>query len=294
MAVTNSYNFEWYRISKQEKLRRIVDILDKYPEGAQPKTISRKTGLNHNTVRAYLIALRSSGHVKMLSNGFYLVTKTSHGVGVGVEKLPKIHNINLSYDASSLSYKHTEKTVTVDDVKIRAVFGVKNKKITGSISAEPPLNYREFKFAVNEFKYLVRSVIGFCPFDDSILVTSCELNQDYGDLRIDGCNSLTIKTVLGDLEKIYNKRNCLRSEIRVKSLPLQSVYALLKGGIISYNIIERQTSIEEKVDEQIKAIKYLNGYTFQNSLLMKAILDKLNNGLDREIVRKEVGTYGLL
>ena len=54
--ITQGYNsiLSSYGRRKREIFEKIVDCLNKHPEGAQPKTISYETSIKHNTIKGFL------------------------------------------------------------------------------------------------------------------------------------------------------------------------------------------------------------------------------------------------
>lgn len=281
-----SYNFSHYSLPKQEKLEKIINCLVKHPEGLQPKQIALKTRLNKSTVKAYLKILFNEGYVKTASGWYYPDIKPTHSV----EKPIKIHNINLLINNFESEKKYEDKSVEIGNVKILVRFGQKNKRITGVISGEPPLNYREFCFAVEKFKSIIYSVIGSYPLSEDITISSCEFNTDYDMLRLEGLKAVTLTTFEGNLLKIYDKQDKVRFEARAKLLSLPAVASFLKEGA-PYNLVEGQAVLKEEVRELKTVVRYLNEQFFKNQLILSAILDRLSKTSSNEIVTKETISY---
>lgn len=282
--VAESCNFIQYRPPKREKLEKIANCISKHPEGIQPKRIALETKLRHNTIKSYLKIICKEGFAKVRSGWYYPVAERTHGD----EKPIRTHNVNLSINDVSLDKKYEDKIEEFDSVKILVRFGVCNSKITGVISGEPPLNYREFCFAVDKFKSMICSSIGVNFSNEDILVTSCEFNADYENLRIEGINAVTLTDFKGNLLKLYNKENNLRKEARETSLPLPAVLSFLRGNAVPYNVVERQIALEEKVDEMSEVVRCQNRESVQINSLLSAILDKLNNISNKNTITKEI------
>ena len=100
------------------------------------------------------------------------------------------------------------------------------------------------------------------------------MNKDYKDIRFDGIKCLTVKDLNGVLERLYNKGDGLRSEVKVSTpMSVGQIEALLKGGMTPYQILQGQALTNKKIDELTDVMKHTNGFLVQ-------ILDVLkNNGV---------------
>jgi len=263
-----SYNFT-YVINKKEV---ILNILRKADRPLSPKEILALSGLNYNTIKVYLRQLLASGRVKQPYRGAYLVTKITHGVIVeGV--LPRVHNLVLSVPWLRPKYGIGPYLIEVGFVRIRVVPGAQRRRITGFISCDKGLDYNGFCLAVELFRSKLRE-FGVDPPLEAIRVKTVELSEDYRSLRLDGLKCLTLRDLRGGLERIYNIPEGLRSEVRFENRSMHEIYALLKGGITSYNLLQGQFMIIRKLDEFMEALKRNNELVFQALRLMKALLEK--------------------
>jgi len=163
-------------------------------------------------------------------------------------------------------------------VKLRVLFGVKRKQITGFASCDAGMDLDKTVLIVRAFKSIIWDRVGLRVRDDMIRVVSCELNEDRQDLRLDGLNCVTVKDFRGFLERIYNKNGGLRSEVKVKPQSLDHIYATLKGGLTSSQILQSVGLLVGEIRELKEIMK------FQNGVYLK-VLDAVN-GLKGE---KKIG-----
>ena len=123
---------------------------------------------------------------------------------------------------------------------------------------------------------MVESKTGERPPPQSILVVTCEVNEDHQGIRIDGANSITLTSFIGDLERIYNRENGLRSEIKVQGTTLDAIYSLLKGGVSVYSMLQAQFALFKRVEDLITAAKFGNEYLVRvgnlTDILVKRVL----------------------
>jgi hypothetical protein len=225
----------------------------------------------------------NKGYVVRVHRGFYKwatdtnISETRHGVG----ELPlRVHNVivvcRIPRNVDVLKLSHGEYDLRVEDVRFRFSHGVKRRKITVRVSCDDGLDFRGFVFAVELIRSYVLRFYGFEPSESELHVVSCEFNQDYQGLRMDGVKCLTVSDLKGVLERIYQKKeNLVRSEVKVKKASVETIYALLKGGVTSYNIVQGLYTLVKKVENLVEGIKYLNQVNLEMRDVLLKILKRL-------------------
>jgi hypothetical protein len=274
----------------QSIIARVERLLSSNPdEEYNAKYIAILIGEKSSSVRTALFRLFREGKIIRVHRGFYKwagnISETEGGVG---GPLPKIHNIVITcripkaIDAQKISQFH-DYILSIGDVKLTFSYGIKRRKITVRLSCDKGLDFRGFKLAMELIKTYILILYGFKPGDDDLHVVSCEINEDYHGLRVEGWKCLTVAGLGGALERIYRKENNLvRSEVRVKYTSPEAIYALLKGGVQSYNVIQELHILAEKVEDLGRSMKYHNQLDLEmRDLLLKILerLDKIMNHL---------------
>ena len=262
-----------------EKKKAILELLRHSDRPLNAKELAHSAKLNGSTVRSYLRQLNSAGQVQSPYRGDYVINPN---YGVGDAAVPKVHNVRVKF----LVYGNVPTGRIIEEVgcvKFDVSFGSKRGKVYGIISCDAGLDYNAFCLAICHFKEIVKRKLSLEVGDGTIQIDGIELNEDFFDLRIEkGGEVLTVQNIKGSLERIYNKDNFLRSEVKVKPDNLYSIYTLLKGGTSSYNILQGIFLQNQKIGELTEAIKFNNEVSWKNSHLLEAILEKLGNLSDRD------------
>lgn len=253
------------------KKRAIVEACRLETRPLTPKEIKVITGLNHSTVRVYVLDLLAQGVLVRPLRGYYAINPT-YGVG----RPPRVHNLRLRWAPPCRISEHVELEEVYGDVKIRVVLGRKRNLVTCWISSDPGLNYASCSLAIQRFKEVAGSRIGRPVPDEEIMVTVCEFNDDFESIRLDGLSSVTVASFLGSLERIYNRNGGLRSEVRVRPDSLASVYALLKGGVTAYNVLQPQFMMTRRLEALTVAIKEQNRGIQELGKVFRALLDRID------------------
>jgi len=251
--VTKSYNSYG---AIPSKTKRIMKVLRESERPLKPKEIAFLAKTNHSTTRVYLRKLLEKGEVVQPYPQAY-VTKTIHGVGGG---FVVVHNLVLGLKAPGLLCGVPGFEGWFGGVKLRVLFGGKRGQITGFVSCDEGMDFDKTVLAIDKFKQVVYERTGAKVCDGEVNVVTCELNEDRRDLRLDGLKSVTVKDFVGTLERMYNKDDGVRSEVKVQSQSLENVFTLLKGGMTPYQILQTQALTNQKLDQLIEAIKQTNGF----------------------------------
>jgi hypothetical protein len=267
-------------------IAKIEKLLSANPnETYNAKYISMLIKANPSSVRSALFRLANKGYIIKVCRGFYKwatdtdISETRHGVG----ELPlRVHNVivvcRIPRDVDVLKLSHGEYDLRVEDVRFRFSHGVKRRKVTVRVSCDDGLDFRGFIIAVELVRSYILRLYGFEPSESDLQVVSCEFNQDYRGLRLDGVKCLTVSDLKGVLERIYQKReNIVRSEIKVGKTSVEAIYALLKGGVTSYNIVQGLFTLAKRVESLVEAIKYLNQVNLEIREALLKILGRLRS-----------------
>jgi len=245
--VTQSYN-SYGGLSKKQI---IMHILQHEQRPLTPKEIawiskadSRIEPLNHNTVKAYCRQLLDASKIHHPIYGYYEVTKPTYEMGSssGV----RVHDLRLVWVVGGFGVVPSVSRV-VGGVGVEVVFGRKRGKVSVTVDCDDGMDFHTVCFVVDFVRRVVWEKIGV-SLDSVPCEVCCEFNEDFHKLRLDGVKCVTVKSFLGDLERIYEKPGGVRSEIKVVKTSLESMYAMLKGGVSSYNILQSQFLLMKKLD----------------------------------------------
>jgi hypothetical protein len=245
-------------------------MLKKAVEPLTPKQISAETGIKHNTVKVYVRQLL----IQKLISQPYPRAYSYNNHPRGEEPPPRVHNVVLNVLAPWLSSPVEEIRERIGEIGFRVIFSVKRKKVTCVISRDAGMDYSEFALAVELFR--LHFVIRTSHMIDSnmIRVQTCELLEDYSQLRLEGVKCVTVRSYLGALERVYNKKHGLRSEVKVQPQNAQTIMTLLKGSVPSYDILERQFMIEKEFQRFTDALKGQNLLTSRLTIMLKELLKR--------------------
>ncbi|RLG83118.1 MAG: hypothetical protein DRO18_08185 [Thermoprotei archaeon] len=277
--VESQYRFDISNSKKSNHKKsikeKIIAVLKSYNYPLNAKKISILAGCNYNTARTYLNQLSKEGRIVKVSRGFYCINPTL-GVGSrsGVSGL-RIHNVWFVVKVGGIFESGVVEEV-VGGVKVKVIFGTKRGLVSGVICCDSGLDFNGFRLAVELAKWIIEDRLRVKISEDNVLVSSFELNEDYGGYRLNGLKCLTLRSFTGWLERIYNKGEGLRHEVKVNGkFSLEEVYRLFKGGISTYNIVQSNFILSRKIEELTNAIKFQNRQFYEMSKLDKAIFELL-------------------
>jgi len=245
--VKQSYN-SYGGLSKKQF---IIEILQREQRPLTPKEIcwisksdSRFETLNHSTVKVYCRQLLMSNKIYQPIHGYYEVTENRYGVLRAAEI--KVHDLRLVWDVGikeSLGECHE----VVGGVKVDCQFGSVRGKVSAVVACDEGMDFHTVCFAVDLIRRMGWEKAGV-NLDVHECKVCCEFNEDFKHVRLDGVKCATVKSFLGNLERVYDKQGCVRSEIKVEETSLESMYTMLKGGVSSYNILQSQFMLMKKLD----------------------------------------------
>lgn len=238
-------------LDKEHKKQTIIDFLKRFPEGAVAKHISLMTDIDYSTVRGILRNLLKEGIVaqKFERGPYCLVQDFTHGMKME----PKFHNILLQVTPDKPIKKFKE-VFQSEIACLRIESGIKSKKITGVISANPPLTHRETCLMAEKFMHLSKQEFSMEISPDDVKFINIEINWDYNGLRLEGCNCITLKS-FGLIEKLYNKKECIRHEYRFSGIFTYKDFINLTFGGVQYASIISQNNLfiseQKKIEQEI-------------------------------------------
>lgn len=275
-----SYNFDSGsagagEYDKEEKLRIILDFMEKDGGNLFPKYVALMTGLNPATVRGYLRELEKRGRVKREFNRgpYYLVSEKTLRA-----KEFLVHNLRFTYtapEAIKIETKTLEETLLGGKIRLRLLFGVTHNKVTCEVSGKEPMTLREALMLGDFFIGILKVYLRHVPAYADILVATCEFNWDYPSYRIDGAECVTLHT-LGQMEKVYNKRGFLRREVRPRPFTMDILLGLMEGGTLISASLERQNMTDEKLDKISGNLSYIIRYLLGFERRFKRLEKKLS------------------
>lgn len=253
--VTKSYNSYRDGASKWEL---ILEKVNKSEYPISPKEIVKRTGINHSTVRVYLRRMLVQGEIKQPYLGYYCnIGRVGVPCGFGV----RVHGLVLVAEAKFLRFGVKVETVRerVGGACFEVRFGRENGKVSCFVSCDPPgLDWTGFCFVMDRFSEIVYEKTGFRLREFETV--NVEFNEDYLGVQLDGVKSVTVRGFFDSMERIYNKGNGLRSEVKFppEKTSVDTVYALLKGGTTPYNLFQGQMMVVNEIQELREALKHTN------------------------------------
>lgn len=251
---SSSYN-------KKEKIRKITQLLKNYPEGATPKCVSSYGGINHNTAKTLLIELEKTGIVqrKQGLRGYYvLVEKKTHDLFLyNTQNIHFSYNLPISFEIKKAIY---EKGNFSGLIEYTFEIGKGSQKASMRIKTSYPFNISAITLISYYFKRLVRKHTKILPTDKEIIVSSLEINKDYLGIKMEGCNCITIDTLILEM-KVYNKKSRLREEYKTKQpIGLDFFMNLARNGILFAELSNKEDLILERIDNLEKGIRKIMNF----------------------------------
>ena len=250
-------------ISKKQKILNYINDSD---IELYPKQIHKELGLNHSTVKNYCRDLYNEGKIIQPYLGTY-TSKITYGMMLAPVK---IHNVILNVDAPWLNYSDDKKE-KVGSVKIWIQFGLQRRKITIRISNEARGMDRDtFLFALNRSYDIIESRTG--KLVEDVVVRTFELNRDIAGVKLDAVKCFTRQGFKDLLERIYQKGDFVRSEVKVsREMSVDQVERMLQGGVRHSQDVQFQYMMYQELQKITRVIKLQQD---QLSSIFKLIMGK--------------------
>jgi len=174
-----------------------------------------------------------------------------------VGKVPavRVHDLRLVWSVGLRKQVcHVERSV--GDVKLDVTVGSKRGKVAAMVGCDEGMDYNTVAFVVDLIQTLAWEK-GGVNLRSQECVVSCHFNEDYLGYHLDGIKCATVTSFLGDLERIYNKDDGIRSEVGISETSLPAIFTMLKGGVTPYNVFQVQMMVlkeTQKLFHQMKRI----------------------------------------
>lgn len=239
--VTKSYNSN-YQVILGKCEQKVLDIVKNSPIPITPLAISKESGINPNSIRVVVRKLCRQGfidqpfygHYRKLENQVTLGGVGGSGVTLGGDGDIRIHK--LLFVVKGVCGVVSGVVLDSDLYSVRFVVYRGGVNVYVNCKGSYAFDYPSFRLLV-EF---VKAKLGVGD-DVVIVIPNYELNCDYSSIQLDGCKALTLRAFDGSFERLYNKnKRTLRSEVCLQnaSLTPERAYALLKGGVVPYDIFQ--------------------------------------------------------
>jgi len=255
--------------NSKEKIKDILKILGEHPEGLFPKHISLYTHINQNTTKSILEKLKNEGIIKKEKGirGLYiLVENSTHGI-----EQYNYHNAILTFKDDKITTTRQVKEVNDETELIQTIFiiGSTTNQATMHISSDYPFNTSSLSILGHLFQEKINRFCGFMPEINKVIVTTIELNKDYNYCRLEGIKSITLGNLIAEF-KLYNKKNCVREEIKTKiPINLELITKLLNQGLTSAEFNLRISKTEEEIQQIKKGVEKLPWLTIKKLKKLK-------------------------
>jgi hypothetical protein len=253
-----------YNARRREE--RVLSLLRDSPEGLTPKSIGSMTvassdPLNTNTIKSILKRLELSRKIRKKMRGYYvLVDNPIHDVFSY-----NLHNIILTYTSNEIEI-NSKINETIDTYlgKIRFGVGKGSKKATMCISTDYPFSFSGIGLIAACFKERVKMHCNIDISAEDIIINSIEFNKDYGNLKFEGLNSVTLSSCLADF-KVYQKNNRIRKEYRVKvPFSMDILLGILNSDLSNSNYIQNIATTEEKLNRIEKKMEWMSRFLVES------------------------------
>jgi hypothetical protein len=271
------------------RLQRVYSALkqlereDDHPYFA--KEISEKAQVPFSTTRKALRTLLRQNHQNQVfqeyPRGPYSTKRRNvptYGVAGHIGAyglcLPRVQNLRLVVEGLCVGCGLPVLDWSVGDVRFEVVFGGKRGKVSATVSCDDGLSYRELCFVILEFKRRVCEVLGSVP-DFRVEAESYEFLKDYLGFRLDGLKAVTLTSFMGLMEKIYQKENCLRHEVRSSvPVPVETLQALLLGGVSAATDRQYHFIIAERLERVVAELREDKAVSLTLVPLIKDLYDR--------------------
>lgn len=252
-----------------------------HPQSA--KKIAQIIKEKENSVRPELSKLVREGVIQRVRHGYYSTNPMY--VEDLVHEPPRVQNLLVvaegvdveAHDAVDLPFGGDVRSDTFLRVSIE--FGVKRDKISWRVKAPLGLDL----YALRLCRGLVEEVCAVRGYSGlTWIVRNFELLYDYQGFELKGANAITFSDLDGTLEKIYNRRDGVRREVRSsKETSLEALIALTQGGLALFQVVQGVFYVGKNVAALTDAVMYTNRSQLDISRQQLAILEALYRVIDR-------------
>lgn len=260
------------------KKQLILNTLNESDMELFPRQIHERTGINHATVRKYLRSLLAEGKVLQPYTGSY-ASKITYGMMLAPLRC---HHVVVQVTTPWLKFSD-ETTEWTGDVKLRIQYGLQRRRVTGFFSVKKGtrgMDQDTLLFVLQRFYDLFEKRTGRVVED--VIVKTFEFNRDVTGVRVDGVKCFTRTSLNGFLERIYQKGDVARAEVKVsQEMGVSQFEALIRGGVPYAENIQAQYLLGLKMGEILKSQKFTNRLLQNVAGLMKEVVKRV--GVESEV-----------
>lgn len=261
---TNKSPIETSLDSSDKKKNEIRRVLKENPQGLTPKLISFYSKVNYDTTKKLL---KKMPDVKQKEGvvGYYVLTEKTNPSIFDC----KIQNLRFTYSSDKINVE--KRICEVNDlnnlIKFRFEIGLKSKKATLSVGTDYPLDFSCLGLLVYEFQNLMEKYCNFRPDIDQIFINTFEINKDYFNMTLEGCNSIRLDTLLFEYKLYYKEKKYVREEYKLK-FPIDFAFmrTLVDKGLF-------YTETNQKIDNLSFEIKTLKKKIMQLTNILPRFLN---------------------
>lgn len=241
-------------VSKLVKMEDIREEVFKHSEGITPKMISAATGINHDTVKAYLFEIED---IKQKDYGGLWVPVGERGDSPLKISEPKTHDEIITYQIPNYNGVYIEEDFDCGAIKYKFTIGSTSKQATFTRMAvdgvQIPVEIPTIMVVCRDFKNKIKNHTGIEPTNKEIIFKLIELNQDFENMKLNFGNCFTLET-LNCLYKIYQKKKGVRVETKLTDVTAETLFEFFRGN---YKIIELEEIVKRIAESQENIENYL-------------------------------------
>ena len=137
-----------------------------------------------------------------------------------------------------------------------------------AIAARNPVDFSCLGLLAYLFQNLIKKYCNFTPEINEIVVNTFEINKDYFEIVLEGCNSIRLDTLLMEYKLYYKDKKYVREEYKTKfPVNLDFIINLIDKGLF-------YTETNHRIDELSYEIKLLKKQIKQISNIWQRFLSK--------------------
>ncbi|RLG51049.1 MAG: hypothetical protein DRO00_07825 [Thermoproteota archaeon] len=236
--------------------KRILEAIRKSDHPVTPKEIAFQTGIKYNTTRKYIYKLRKLGLIKRVRRGYYTSLDIPPPMGWQAPqnarffKIPRVHDLFLSWTPPFHIRKHKSKEVKIGVVKVTVTLGTKRNKVSGVISVpddHPGLDDAAYLLALDKFCSLVEKLTGVRPQLEDVIVKNYHLS---GHVKVSEtpAKELTVADFSGWFLRFYQKTDeVMRVEAYAGPTTADQIAVLLQGGLPAFQVVQSTALLVNEV-----------------------------------------------
>lgn len=230
---------------------RLLKALADHRNPVHWRALRDETGLNKNSVRSDLSKLVKSGAVERPYKGFYRIKAVG---GMGVDKPLLVHSVQLRWVPGDFVV-FAPVVEEVGSVIIKVGRDVKRRRVSGFIGHPVGMDLDLFRSSLLIFRLKVKDLFGRAPLVDELQVINVQFNRDLEGVRLEGLKAVTVTSVLGVMERFYNKPWGVRTEVQAAPRSVRDIEIMLRGGVTMFNVAQSNFVLAAEVRRLIDVQK---------------------------------------